>query len=62
MVKGTYVQVSPWHLQRYVVEEAFRYNERPENDAERFAKTVQGVQGKRLTYKQLTFPSWAFEE
>ncbi len=62
MVKGTYVQVSPWHLQRYVEEEAFRFNERHEDDQARFLKTLAGVNGKRLTYKQLTFPSWAFEE
>jgi transposase-like protein len=62
MVKGTYVQVSPWHLQRYVEEEGFRFNERKEDDASRFIKTIGSIQGKRLTYKQLTFPSWAFKE
>lgn len=61
MIKGTYVQVSPWHLQRYVEEEAFRFNERKEDDTARFIKTAGAAYGKRLTYKQLTFPSWAFE-
>jgi transposase-like protein len=61
MVKGTYVQVSPWHLERYVGEQTFRFNERKTDDAGRFLQTVAGAYGKRLTYEQLTDPSWAFE-
>jgi transposase-like protein len=61
MVKGTYVQVSPWHLERYMAEQTFRFNERGTDDAGRFVQTVAGVHGKRITWKELTFPQWASE-
>jgi transposase-like protein len=54
MLKGTYVSVEPFHLHRYVDEEAFRFNERKLTDADRFAETLGMVTGKRLTYKELT--------
>jgi transposase-like protein len=53
-LKGTYVSVEPFHLFRYLDEQAFRFNNRKANDAERFAETLAGVTGKRLTYKSLT--------
>lgn len=53
-LNGTYVSVDPDHLGRYVQEEAFRFNERADNDAGRFHKTLVGIEGKRVTYKQLT--------
>jgi len=54
-LKGTYVNVEPFHLFRYVDEQAFRYNNRKEmNDAERFDLAVSQIVGKRLTYKELT--------
>ena len=53
-VKGTYVSVDAEHLDAYCDEQAFRYNERKDDDAGRFAKTLVGVSGKRLTFKQLT--------
>jgi hypothetical protein len=52
---GTYHHVSPQHLKRYLGEFDFRHNERAAlgvNDAERTAKAVAGVVGKRLTYQQ----------
>jgi len=52
-VKGTYIQISPYHLNSYVTEQAFRYNTRKETDAERFERAVGHIFGKRLTYKQL---------
>jgi transposase-like protein len=52
-LKGTYVQVAPEHLDAYVTEQAFRYNERKKNDAQRFAKVASSIFGKRLTYKEL---------
>jgi len=52
--KGTYVSVEPWHLHRYVDEQAFRFNERKITDSERFAEVMSSVAGKRLTYKALT--------
>jgi len=61
MIRGTYIQVSPWHLERYVGEQTFRFNERKANDAGRFLQTVAGVGGKRLTYKQLTTLAWSQE-
>ncbi len=56
---GTYVAVEPFHLDRYVDEQAFRYNNRatpenPLNDADRFALVVSQIVGRRITYAQLT--------
>src|SRR5262249_32133169 len=53
-IKGTYVSVEPFHLFRYLDEQSFRYNERHLTDAERFAKVLCSVRGKRLTYDTLT--------
>jgi transposase-like protein len=53
MVKGTYVAVAPEHLEAYLSEQVFRFNERHDDDGGRFRKLVKGVHGKRLTYKQL---------
>ena len=52
--KGTYVSVEPFHLFRYLDEQAFRFNNREDNDGERFLKAVGGIVGRRLTYCQLT--------
>ena len=52
-VKGTYVSVEPFHLQRYVEEQVFRFNERKDDDGGRFKKVLGSVTGKRLTYKDL---------
>src|SRR5712692_6633603 len=51
---GTYVSVEPFHLHRYLDEQAFRYNEREGTDRARFVKVVMSTEGKRLTYKKLT--------
>lgn len=53
-VKGTYVSVDPLHLDRYLGEQAFRFNERKDNDLGRFRNVLGSVAGKRLTYKDLT--------
>lgn len=53
-LKGTYVSVEPFHLFRYLDEQAFRFNERSMNDASRFLLALVGVVHKRLTYKALT--------
>jgi len=55
-LKGTYVSVEPFHLFRYLDEQAFRFNERKDEDGDagRFEEILNGVTGKRLTYKQLT--------
>jgi len=53
-IKGTYVSVEPFHLFRYLDEESFRYNERKQNDSERFQQVLGQVAGKRLTWNLLT--------
>lgn len=54
VLKGTYVAVAPFHLHRYLDEQAFRYNERKESDANRFYNVLCAVTGKRLTWRVLT--------
>jgi transposase-like protein len=56
---GTYISVEPFHLDRYVDEQAFRYNNRatkdnPLTDKDRFALVLSQISGKRLTYAELT--------
>jgi transposase-like protein len=52
---GTYISVEPFHLSRYVDEQAFRYNNRKKmEDFDRFALATQQIVGKRLTYAELT--------
>jgi transposase-like protein len=53
-LKGTYVSVEPAHLNAYVVEQTFRFNERKDVDGGRFRKVLSAVSGKRITYKELT--------
>jgi transposase-like protein len=53
-IKGTYVSVEPFHLFRYLDEEAFRFNSRKAGDGDRFRSLSAGVTGKRLTYAELT--------
>lgn len=58
-LRGTYVAVEPFHLDRYVTEQVFRYNNRatkdnPLNDGDRFALIVSQIVGRRITYNQLT--------
>ena len=53
-LKGTYVSVEPFHLFRYLDEQAFRFNTRKLTDAARFAVTAAAAFGKRLTFAQLT--------
>ncbi len=51
---GTYHHVSQQHLKRYLAEFDFRYSERSGlgvSDAERMEKSIQGIVGKRLTYR-----------
>ena len=54
-INGTYVSVEPFHLFRYLAEQAFRFNNRlPLDDANRFSMLVRKIVGKRLTYAELT--------
>jgi transposase-like protein len=53
-ISGTYISVEPFHLFRYLDEQAYRFNNRKLTDAERFRAAVSGIVGKRVTYEQLT--------
>jgi len=59
-LKGTYVAVEPFHLERYVDEQVFRFNNRKHDDgspitaSERFALALPQFANKRLTYAELT--------
>jgi len=58
-LKGTYVCVEPFHLERYIDEQVFRYNNRatkdnPLKDSDRFLLALSQVAGKRLTFAELT--------
>ena len=52
-LKGTYVSVDPVHLQSYVDEQAFRFNNREFTDADRFISVLSQIAGKRLTFSEL---------
>jgi transposase-like protein len=57
---GTYVSVEPFHLFRYLDEQAYRYNNRKHDsgelmtDYDRFKLAMAQIVGKRLTWDQLT--------
>lgn len=51
---GTYVSVEPFHLSRYLDEQAWRFNERKLTDGQRFRKLASAIVGLRLTWKELT--------
>jgi hypothetical protein len=54
-IGGSYVSVEPFHLFRYVDEQAFRYNNRKDmNDSDRFDLAVRQIVGKRLTWAEVT--------
>lgn len=54
-IGGTYVSVEPFHLFRYLDEQAYRYNNRKDmTDAERFEQAMGNVFGKRVTFSKLT--------
>ncbi len=52
-IKGTYVSVEPFHLFRYLDEQAFRFNLRKEDDQTRFIVGMRGILGKTLRYAKL---------
>jgi transposase-like protein len=58
-LKGTYVSVEPFHLERYVDEQVFRYNHRKHgkekvSDGDRFRLLLSQIAGKRLTWAEVT--------
>jgi len=59
------VSVEPFHLFRYLDEQAFRFNNRDKelSDFDRFKMAAQQIVGKRLTWDQATgktheSPTW----
>jgi hypothetical protein len=51
---GTYVAVEPFHLDRYLDEQMFRFNNRQnKTDEQRFNKALSQVAGRRLTMPTL---------
>ena len=52
-LSGTYISVEPYHLSAYVDEQAFRFNNRKDNDQGRFLKALAMAPTARLTYKEL---------
>jgi transposase-like protein len=58
-LSGTYVAVEPFHLDRYIDEQVFRFNncatrDNPIDDADRFLLALSQVANKRLTFAELT--------
>jgi transposase-like protein len=54
-ISGTYVSVEPFHLFRYLDEQAYRFNNREDmNDSDRFTLAMKQIVGKRLTWDALT--------
>jgi transposase-like protein len=56
---GTYVSVEPFHLFRYIDEQAWRFNNRSTRnkkvtDADRFYRALSQIAGKRLTFAEVT--------
>lgn len=53
---GTYISVEPYHLDRYVEEQVFRFNLRKKehSDLDRFKAVLRDIVGRRLTYAELT--------
>ncbi len=52
-IRGTYVSVEPFHLDRYLDDQTFRYNQRELTDAERFRLVCGNLAGKRSSYRGL---------
>ena len=50
---GTYHQIFPEHLDRYVAESSHRHSERPLDTIDQMSKLVRHSDGKRLRYVDL---------
>jgi transposase-like protein len=51
-VFGTHHSISEAHLPRYLAEWDFKWNTRKMTDGERAATALEGIEGKRLTYRR----------
>ena len=51
--EGTYHQMSPKHLGRYVAEFEGRHNDRPSDTIDQIRNLMRGMDGKRLRYRDL---------
>jgi transposase-like protein len=51
---GAWHHISQVHLPRYANEFAFRWNTRHETDGQRVQRFARGIEGKRLTYRQVS--------
>lgn len=57
---GTYICPRPFHLDRYLDEQVYRFNVRDEKDDVRFIGALKGADGRRVTWAELTtaHPRW----
>jgi transposase-like protein len=53
-LKGTHIHVAPFHVDRYLDDQSFRYNHRKRTDSGRFQVSMSQIRGRRLTWNQLT--------
>ena len=59
-LRGTYVAVEPFHLDRYLDEQVLRFNNRKGEDgnkltdSDRFNAALLGIAGRRLTFAEVT--------
>lgn len=58
-LSGTYIAVEPFHLDRYLAEQIYRFENRstkknPLTNADRFALALSQIAGKRLTWAEVT--------
>ena len=52
-VTGSFHHVSEAHLHRYLCEFDYRWNTRDLTDAQRMSKSIDGIAGRRLTYRRI---------
>ncbi|MDP9104783.1 MAG: IS1595 family transposase [Candidatus Eremiobacteraeota bacterium] len=59
-LSGTYISTQPFHLDRYLDEQVFRFNAREDKDVDRFVASLKAAEGRRVTYAALTntHPRW----
>ena len=56
-IMGTYHQISPKHLDRYINEFAGRHNDRDSDTIDMMRHMVKGIVGHRLRYRELVAPT-----